>query len=64
MQVNLRARVKRGDGVAFDAGMPEEQEEGGLVYEVKGGGFMISGGACRVYGEWCRVRLHCVGCSV
>ncbi|KAJ1493574.1 peptidase family U32-domain-containing protein [Baffinella frigidus] len=35
MQVNLRARVKRGDGVAFDAGMPEEQEEGGLVYEVK-----------------------------
>lgn len=38
MQVNLRARVKRGDGVAFDAGMPEEQEEGGLVYEVKGGG--------------------------
>ena len=35
-QVKLRARVKRGDGVAFDAGMPEEKEEGGLVYEVMG----------------------------
>jgi putative protease len=32
--VALRAQIKRGDGVAFDAGTPEVAEEGGLVFEV------------------------------
>eukprot|EP00466_Bigelowiella_natans_P012210 jgi/Bigna1/34861/e_gw1.7.7.1 len=27
-------QLKRGDGVAFDRGLPEESEEGGLVYEI------------------------------
>jgi U32 family peptidase len=33
--VNLEGPVKSGDGVVFDAGKPEEKEEGGRVYEVK-----------------------------
>jgi len=34
--VKLRAPIKRGDGVVFDRGAPEEPEEGGHVYEVLG----------------------------
>ena len=33
--VSLRAPLKPGDGVVFDAGHPEEKEEGGRVYEVR-----------------------------
>ena len=33
--VGLRAPLKPGDGVVFDAGHPEDKEEGGRVYEVK-----------------------------
>jgi putative protease len=33
--VNLLAPLKPGDGVVFDAGKPETNEEGGRVYEVK-----------------------------
>src|SRR5438093_2977903 len=33
--VELQAALKAGDGVVFDAGHPEEKEEGGRVYEVK-----------------------------
>ncbi|HXS68181.1 MAG TPA: DUF3656 domain-containing protein, partial [Candidatus Polarisedimenticolia bacterium] len=33
--VTLSAPLKPGDGVVFDAGKPEEKEEGGRVYEVK-----------------------------
>ncbi len=33
--VNLQAPVKPGDGIVFDAGRPEEKEQGGRVYEVK-----------------------------
>jgi putative protease len=33
--VNLAAPLKPGDGVVFDAGKPEEKEEGGRVYEVR-----------------------------
>ena len=33
--VNLQAPLKAGDGLVFDAGKPEEKEEGGRVYEVK-----------------------------
>lgn len=32
--MNLLGPVKRGDGVVFDHGRPEEKEEGGSVYEV------------------------------
>jgi putative protease len=35
--VELRAPLKPGDGVVFDAGHPESKEEGGRVYEVKVG---------------------------
>ncbi|HLH56298.1 MAG TPA: DUF3656 domain-containing protein [Verrucomicrobiae bacterium] len=34
VRVLLRGDLKPGDGVVFDAGNPEEQEEGGRVYEV------------------------------
>jgi U32 family peptidase len=33
--VNLAGQLKPGDGVVFDAGQPEEKEEGGRVYEIK-----------------------------
>jgi len=33
--VKLEAPLKLGDGVVFDAGKPEENEEGGRVYEIK-----------------------------
>jgi putative protease len=33
--VKLEGPLKRGDGVVFDAGRPEEEEEGGRVYEVR-----------------------------
>ena len=32
--VQLSGPIKRGDGVVFDRGSPEEREEGGHVYEV------------------------------
>jgi putative protease len=33
--VNLQSPLKPGDGVVFDAGHPEEEEQGGRVYEVQ-----------------------------
>ncbi len=33
--VRLEGSLKPGDGVVFDAGQPEEEEEGGRVYEIK-----------------------------
>jgi U32 family peptidase len=33
--LQLDAPLKPGDGVVFDAGQPEEKEEGGRVYEIK-----------------------------
>jgi putative protease len=33
--VRLEGSLKPGDGVVFDAGHPEEQEEGGRVYEIR-----------------------------
>ncbi len=35
--VRLEGPLKPGDGVVFDAGKPEEKEEGGRVYEIKVG---------------------------
>src|SRR5438552_12921844 len=34
--IKLQAPLKRGDGVVFDSGHPEQKEEGGRVYEVNG----------------------------
>jgi putative protease len=33
--LKLEAPLKRGDGVVFDAGRPDEKEEGGRVYEIQ-----------------------------
>jgi putative protease len=33
--IELQAPVKPGDGVVFDAGHPEAEEQGGRVYEVQ-----------------------------
>jgi putative protease len=41
--VNLAAPVKPGDGVVFDAGRPDETEEGGRIYEVQEPRFKIPG---------------------
>ena len=41
--ISLAAPVKPGDGIVFDAGRPDEKEEGGRVYEVQEPRFKISG---------------------
>ena len=35
VRVSLQGPLKPGDGIVFDAGHPEEQEEGGRVYELR-----------------------------
>ena len=41
--VNLATPVKLGDGIVFDAGRPDEKEEGGRIYEIEEPRFMIPG---------------------
>jgi len=41
--VNLAAPAKPGDGIVFDAGKPDEKEEGGRIYEIQEPRFKISG---------------------
>jgi U32 family peptidase len=41
--VNLAAPLKPGDGIVFDAGRPDEQEEGGRIYEMENPRFKIPG---------------------
>jgi putative protease len=41
--VNLAAPVKLGDGIVFDAGKPDEKEEGGRIYEIQEPHFKIPG---------------------
>ena len=41
--INLAAPVKLGDGVVFDAGRPDEKEEGGRIYEIQEPRFKIPG---------------------
>ena len=41
--VNLAAPVKLGDGIVFDAGKPDEKEEGGRIYEIQDPRFKIPG---------------------
>ncbi|EFJ50364.1 hypothetical protein VOLCADRAFT_116887 [Volvox carteri f. nagariensis] len=45
--LELQAPLKRGDGVAFDCGRPEDDEPGGVVYDIldaKGAGPAAAGG--------------------
>ena len=37
VRIELEGPLKPGDGVVFDAGQPEEKEEGGRVYQIKTG---------------------------
>ena len=41
--VNLAAPLKLGDGIVFDAGRPDEKEEGGRIYEMENPRFKIPG---------------------
>ena len=41
--VNLAAPAKLGDGIVFDAGRPDEKEEGGRIYEIQEPRFTIPG---------------------
>ena len=41
--INLAAAIKPGDGIVFDAGKPDEKEEGGRIYEVQAPRFKIPG---------------------
>lgn len=40
---NLEAPLKRGDGIVFDGGHPEQKEEGGRVYDLRQKGKKIEG---------------------
>ena len=41
--ISLAAPVKLGDGIVFDAGRPDEKEEGGRIYEIQEPRFKIPG---------------------
>jgi putative protease len=41
--VNLAAPLKPGDGIVFDAGKPDEKEEGGRIYEMEEPRFKLPG---------------------
>ena len=43
VRVDLAGPLKPGDGVVFDAGIPEEPEEGGRVYAVQSSKFKVQG---------------------
>ena len=52
----LAGPVKPGDGVVFDAGRPDEREEGGRVYQVEPGGRLATLRFGRGDIDWRRVR--------
>jgi len=39
----IEAPLKRGDGIVFDAGRPEEKEEGGRIYDLRKRGVKLEG---------------------
>ena len=41
--VNLSSPLKPGDGIVFDAGRPDEKEEGGRIYEMENPRFKLPG---------------------
>jgi putative protease len=60
--INLAAPVKLGDGVVFDAGRPDEKEEGGRIYEIREPRFKIPGQQLTElrfgYGDVDFLRIH------
>lgn len=40
---DIQAPIKRGDGIVFDAGRPEEKEEGGRIYDLRKNGVKLEG---------------------
>ena len=40
---DIQAPIKRGDGIVFDAGRPEQKEEGGRIYDLRKRGQKIEG---------------------
>ena len=62
--VNLAAPVKLGDGIVFDAGKPDEKEEGGRIYEIQEPRFKIPGEKLTElrfgYGDVDFLRVHVV----
>ncbi|HWD93566.1 MAG TPA: DUF3656 domain-containing protein [Verrucomicrobiae bacterium] len=49
VMTKLVAPLKPGDGVVFDAGKPETEEEGGRVYEVKVRNASLTGGPAEIH---------------
>ncbi|HEX7569256.1 MAG TPA: DUF3656 domain-containing protein [Verrucomicrobiae bacterium] len=60
--INLAAPVKLGDGIVFDAGRPDEKEEGGRIYEIQEPRFKIPGEKLTElrfgYGDMDFLRVH------
>jgi putative protease len=60
--VNLTAPVKPGDGIVFDAGRPDEKEEGGRIYEIQEPRFKTPGETLTElrfgYGDVDFLRVH------
>ena len=59
--IHLQAPLKLGDGVVFDAGRPDEKEEGGRVYEIQNSKFKIQNSECELrfgYGNIDFSRVH------
>ena len=59
--VELEGLLKPGDGVVFDAGHPEEKEEGGRVYEIKNSKSTIQNGEAELrfgHGDIDFSRVH------
>ena len=59
--IELQAPLKPGDGVVFDAGNPEQPEEGGRVYEIKNLKFKIKNSAAEIsfgHGDINFKRVH------
>src|ERR1035437_943521 len=60
--IQLQAPLKLGDGVVFDAGRPDEKEEGGRIYEIKNSKLKIGNAEASVlefgYGNIDFSRVH------
>ncbi len=54
--VRLESALKPGDGIVFDAGRPEEKEEGGRVYEVQSSKLKVQSSKFKAQGSQCGVQ--------
>jgi U32 family peptidase len=59
--LNLQAPLKPGDGVVFDAGHPEEEEEGGRLYEVQSPESKVQSPKSKAQGRNGRLAALCFG---